>query len=84
MKAVLQWSALQLIGMLCLTLKTPTHQLAPDMQVVTGCGKPGFFAVNKPIFEVQTDSGLLRNTDGGTPMTPIGDRSSPQFKLGLL
>lgn len=42
------------------------------MQVITGCGKPGFFAVNKPIFEVQTDSGLLRNTDGGTPMTPIG------------
>ena len=66
-------------------------------QVVTGCGKPGFFEYSKPIFEVnyllhsheavckpssgallfiaetactllqvQTDSGLLRNTDGAS------------------
>ncbi len=42
--------------------------------MVTGCGKPGFFSMQKPIFEVQTDTGLLRNTDGGTPMTPIGAR----------
>ena len=68
-------------------------------QVITGCGKPGFFEYPKPIFEVtffphshgaackpssgalpaiaetastvlqvQTDSGLLRNTDGASLM----------------
>ena len=43
-------------------------------QVFTGCGKPGFFHAPKPIYEVQTPTGLLANTDGGSPMTAIGDR----------
>ncbi len=44
------------------------------VQVFTGCGKPGFFHAPKPIYEVQTPTGLLANTDGGSPMTAIGDR----------
>lgn len=42
--------------------------------VVTGCGKPAFFEVKKPLFEVDTASGALYNTDNGTPMVPIGAR----------
>ena len=42
--------------------------------VVTGCGKPAFFEVKKPIFEVDTATGALYNTDSGTPMVPIGER----------
>jgi hypothetical protein len=37
-----------------------------------GCGKPEFFIKRKPLFEVDTKSGMLMNTDGGTPMVPIG------------
>lgn len=40
--------------------------------VFTGCGKPAFFHGPKPIFEVQTSSGLLSNTDGGSPLAAIG------------
>ena len=34
----------------------------------TGCGKPDFFIQKKPLFEVHLDTGMLYNTDGGTPM----------------
>ena len=40
--------------------------------VITGCGKPAFFEVKKPLFEVDTKTGALYNTDNGTPMIPIG------------
>jgi len=43
--------------------------------VITGCGKPAFFEVKKPLFEVDTKTGALYNTDNGTPMIPIGERS---------
>ena len=33
-----------------------------------GCGKPDFFIQKKPLFEVHLDTGMLYNTDGGTPM----------------
>ena len=38
-----------------------------------GCGKPEFFIKKKPLFEVHTETGMLYNTDGGTPMVPIGE-----------
>jgi len=44
--------------------------------VFTGCGKPGFFQAPKPIYEVQTATGLLVNTDGGTPMAAIGEEQT--------
>ena len=37
-----------------------------------GCGKPEFFIKKKPLFEVHLETGMLYNTDGGTPMVPIG------------
>ncbi|KAK9829767.1 hypothetical protein WJX72_007769 [[Myrmecia] bisecta] len=46
--------------------------------VITGCGKPAFFTGRKPIFEVQTSTGMLRNTDGGTPMVAIGEQDLPK------
>lgn len=45
--------------------------------VITGCGKPAFFTSRKPMFEVQTGSGMLRNTDSGNPMVPIGEQDLP-------
>ncbi|KAK9843987.1 hypothetical protein WJX81_001142 [Elliptochloris bilobata] len=45
--------------------------------VITGCGKPDFFIQKKPLFEVHLDTGLLYNTDGGTPMVPIGEEDLP-------
>ena len=39
-----------------------------------GCGKPEFFIKKKPLFEVHLETGMLYNTDGGTPMVPIGER----------
>lgn len=52
-----------------------------DCPVHAGCGKPAFFNSRKPMFEVHTSSGMLRNTDSGNPMVPIGqpptDASSP-------
>ncbi|CAL5221480.1 g3680 [Coccomyxa viridis] len=45
--------------------------------VITGCGKPEFFIKKKPLFEVHTETGMLMNTDGGTPMVPIGEEDLP-------
>lgn len=42
-----------------------------------GCGKPAFFNSRKPMFEVHTSSGMLRNTDSGNPMVPIGPDPPP-------
>lgn len=42
-----------------------------------GCGKPEFFIKKKALFEVHTETGMLYNTDGGTPMVPIGEEDLP-------
>lgn len=47
--------------------------------VVTGCMKPAFFEVKKPLFEVDTATGALFNTDNGTPMIPIGKKPPPSL-----
>ena len=49
--------------------------------VVTGCMKPAFFEVKKPLFEVDTATGALFNTDNGTPMIPIGESPPPLFSF---
>lgn len=43
--------------------------------VITGSAKPGFFAETSRagIFEVDLKSGMLRNTDNGTPLAQVGD-----------
>lgn len=47
--------------------------------VVTGCGKPAFFTEKRPLFEVvDPATGLLSNTDGGSPMVPIGEADLPR------
>ncbi|KAL6778220.1 hypothetical protein ACKKBG_A17375 [Auxenochlorella protothecoides x Auxenochlorella symbiontica] len=50
--------------------------------VVTGCGKPRFFAERKDLFEVHPPSGMLWNTEGGSPMVPIGEDDLPSAALG--
>ena len=42
-----------------------------------GCGKPAYFSEKKPLFEVQTKTGLLHNTNGGSAITPIGEADLP-------
>eukprot|EP00201_Polytomella_parva_P000403 CAMPEP_0175086566 /NCGR_PEP_ID=MMETSP0052_2-20121109/29319_1 /TAXON_ID=51329 ORGANISM="Polytomella parva, Strain SAG 63-3" /NCGR_SAMPLE_ID=MMETSP0052_2 /ASSEMBLY_ACC=CAM_ASM_000194 /LENGTH=657 /DNA_ID=CAMNT_0016358761 /DNA_START=466 /DNA_END=2439 /DNA_ORIENTATION=+ len=39
--------------------------------VLVGCSKPGFFQHRAPLYKVDIDTGLLRNTDNGAPVTPI-------------
>ena len=48
--------------------------------VVTGCGKPAFFKEARPLLEVDPATGLLRNTDSGTPMVPIGEADLPSAR----
>ena len=50
--------------------------------VVTGCGKPAFFKEARPLLEVDPATGLLRNTDSGTPMVPIGEADLPARGAG--
>ena len=50
--------------------------------VVTGCGKPAFFKESRPLLEVDPATGLLRNTDSGTPMVPIGEADLPSRGSG--
>lgn len=45
--------------------------------IAAGCGKPEFFIKRKALFEVHTETGMLYNTDGGTPMVPIGEEDLP-------
>ena len=52
--------------------------------VITGSAKPGFFANDSAtIFEVDTATGLLHNTDNGAPLTPIGSVSDATHKRAL-
>lgn len=48
----------------------------------TGCGKPAYFSEKKPLFEVQTATGLLHNTNGGSAITPIGEADLPNPGFG--
>ncbi|KAK4753467.1 hypothetical protein SAY87_022265 [Trapa incisa] len=50
--------------------------------VITGSAKPGFFhdENHANLFEVEPESGMLLNTDNGTPMPQVGD-TSPRFSL---
>lgn len=50
--------------------------------VVTGCGKPRFFTERKDLFEVQPSTFTLLNTEGGSPMIPIGEDDLPSQLLG--
>lgn len=45
--------------------------------VITGSAKPGFFNEDKyaNLFEVDLESGMLQNTDNGTPMPQVGNTS---------
>lgn len=45
--------------------------------VITGCGKPRFFTERKDLFEVHPSSGMLWNTEGGSPMIPLGEADLP-------
>jgi HAD superfamily 5'-nucleotidase-like hydrolase len=45
--------------------------------VITGCGKPRFFTERKDLFEVDPPSNMLWNTEGGSPMVPIGIEDLP-------
>lgn len=50
--------------------------------VITGCGKPRFFTERKDLFEVHPSTGMLWNTEGGSPMVPIGEADLPSPELG--
>ena len=50
--------------------------------VVTGCGKPRLFLERKDLFEVHPSTGMLWNTEGGSPMVPIGEADLPSPLLG--
>jgi len=47
--------------------------------VITGCGKPGFFTERKPLFQVHLATGMLYNTDGGSPLVPVGEEDLPKL-----
>ncbi|KAI3440062.1 uncharacterized protein J3R85_004027 [Psidium guajava] len=50
--------------------------------VITGCAKPSFFHEDNRanLFEVEPESGMLLNTDNGTPMPQVGD-TKPRLML---
>ncbi|KAL4448376.1 hypothetical protein ABPG75_005595 [Micractinium tetrahymenae] len=50
--------------------------------VVTGCAKPRFFSERSNLFEVHTGTGMLWNTEGGSPMVPVGEEDLPTPILG--
>ncbi|GAB4817277.1 hypothetical protein N2152v2_004323 [Parachlorella kessleri] len=50
--------------------------------VVTACGKPRYFSERSQLFEVHTATGMLYNTEGGSPMIPIGEEDLPSPILG--
>jgi len=50
--------------------------------VVTGTGKPRFFTERKDLFAVDPVTGALFNTEGGSPMVPIGDDDLPTPLFG--
>ncbi|KAK8683772.1 hypothetical protein V6N13_039822 [Hibiscus sabdariffa] len=53
--------------------------------VITGSAKPGFFHEDNRanIFEVEPESGMLLNTDNGTPMPQVGNTSPNVLSKGL-
>ncbi|XVE69879.1 hypothetical protein DITRI_Ditri10aG0027000 [Diplodiscus trichospermus] len=53
--------------------------------VITGSAKPGFFHEDNRanIFEVEPESGMLLNTDNGTPMPQVGNTSPNVLLKGL-
>ncbi|GMJ15403.1 hypothetical protein like AT1G75210 [Hibiscus trionum] len=53
--------------------------------VITGSAKPGFFHEDNRanIFEVEPESGMLLNTDNGTPMAQVGNTSPNVLSKGL-
>ncbi|KAK4746260.1 hypothetical protein SAY87_012572 [Trapa incisa] len=53
--------------------------------VITGSAKPGFFHDENRanLFEVEPETGMLLNTDNGTPMPQVGD-VSPRLSLKSL
>ncbi|TYI27929.1 hypothetical protein ES332_A05G209600v1 [Gossypium tomentosum] len=53
--------------------------------LVTNSAKPGFFLEDNRanIFEVEPESGMLLNTDNGTPMPQVGSTSPKMLPKGL-
>ncbi|XVE94711.1 hypothetical protein REPUB_Repub02eG0032300 [Reevesia pubescens] len=53
--------------------------------VITGSAKPGFFHEDNRanLFEVELESGMLHNTDNGTPMPQVGNTSPKVLLKGL-
>ncbi|XP_022768977.1 LOW QUALITY PROTEIN: 5'-nucleotidase domain-containing protein 4-like [Durio zibethinus] len=53
--------------------------------VITGSAKPGFFHEDNRanLFEVEPESGMLLNTDNGTPMPQVGNTSPKVLLKGL-
>ena len=49
--------------------------------VFCGCRKPLFFTDRKDLFEVHPRTGMLWNTEGGSPMLPIGEEDLPSPEL---
>ena len=48
--------------------------------VIVGSGKPAFFQpASRPMFEVDVDTGLLANTDDGSPVAQIGLDEGPDL-----
>eukprot|EP00039_Didymoeca_costata_P020528 m.341592 g.341592 ORF g.341592 m.341592 type:complete len:593 (+) comp20248_c0_seq1:226-2004(+) len=47
--------------------------------VITGCGKPEFFTSKRPLYEVHTPTGMLFNTDNGSPREPLDLTAQPQI-----
>lgn len=50
--------------------------------VITGTGKPRFFTERKDLFAVDPHTGALYNTEGGSPMVPIGEEDLPTQMMG--
>ncbi|XP_065881281.1 uncharacterized protein [Euphorbia lathyris] len=63
---------------ICDSSKTPNFDWLKYFDlVITGSAKPGFFHEDSRanLFEVEPESGMLLNTDNGTPMPQVGDLS---------
>ncbi|PNW77918.1 hypothetical protein CHLRE_10g456900v5 [Chlamydomonas reinhardtii] len=42
--------------------------------VMVGCAKPSFFQHRAPLFSIDVNTGMLRNTDNGAPIIPIDEQ----------
>ena len=45
--------------------------------VVVGCNKPRFFSERSNLFEIHLPTGMLQNTEGGSPMIPLDEADLP-------